>query len=146
MNHLNQINSEFKKHASEAKGFVINIEDETVSNTNFRKVLYTGKYSQLVLMSIKSGEEIGEEIHKDVDQFFRIDAGEGHVIINDITYRVSDGFAFIVPAGAKHNVINIGTSDLKLYSIYSPPHHQDQTIHKTKADITEERFDGKTTE
>lgn len=144
MKHFAQIQEEFKKHAK-VKGFIINIEDETVKNNNFRKVLYTGKHSQLVLMSIKPNDDIGEEIHN-VDQFFRIDAGKGKVIINDISNDVSDGFAFIVPAGAKHNVINNGTEDLKLYSIYSPAHHKDKTIHKTKEEVTEEHFDGKTTE
>jgi len=129
------------------KGFVTNIEEDTVKNKNFRKVLYTGKNSQLVLMSIKPKEDIGVEVH-DVDQFFRIDAGTGKVVINGVEHKLSNGFAIVVPAGAKHNIINDGTEDLKLYSIYSPPHHQDKTIHKTKEIALKdtEHFDGKTTE
>lgn len=145
MKHLAQIRQEFKKFAT-VRGFVTNIEDDTVKNNYFRKVLYTGKHSQLVLMSIKPGDEIGEETHDNIDQFFRIDKGQGKVIINDISHDISDGFAFIIPAGAKHNVVNDGTEDLKLYSIYSPPNHLDKTTHKTKADVKEEHFDGKTTE
>ena len=131
---------------SEAKGFVTNIEKDTKSNTNFRKVLYTGKNSQLVLMALKAEEDIGEEVH-DVDQFFRIDAGSGTLVINDQATAIKDGSAFIVPAGAKHNVI-ADSDGLKLYSVYSPPHHQDGTIHKTKeeAEKDDEHFDGKTTE
>jgi len=134
--------------ASELKGFITNIEKDTVANENFRKVLYTGKNSQLVLMSLKPGEEIGEEIHKDTDQFFRVDSGIGVVVINGMETLVKDGFAVVVPQGAKHNVINTGKKDLKLYSIYSPPHHQKDTIHKTKeeAESDKEHFDGKTTE
>lgn len=129
------------------KGYVINIENDTVKNSDFRKVLYTGKNTQLVLMSIKPKEDIGVEVH-DVDQFFRIDAGSGKVVINDIEHKVSNGFAIVVPAGARHNVINDGVEDLKLYSLYSPPHHKDKTVHKTKKDALadKEHFDGKTTE
>lgn len=130
-----------------AKGIVVNIEKDTVANPNFRKVLYTGKNSQLVLMSIKPGQDIGEEIHK-VDQFFRLDGGSGKVVINGKSTNIKDGSAFVIPAGAKHNVINTGNKDIKLYSIYSPPHHQDKTIHKTKeqAEKSNEHFTGKTTE
>jgi len=137
-----------KKPKSKKKGFVVNIENETVKNNFFRKVLYTGKHSQLVLMSIKPKEDIGVEVHETVDQFFRIDAGSGEVIINGITHKIKDGFAFIVPAGAEHNIINTGKEDLKLYSVYSPPNHKDKTIHKTKKDAeeNEEHFDGKSTE
>ena len=129
------------------KGFVTNIEKDTVDNSNFRKVLYTGKNSQLVLMSLKPKEDIGDEIH-DVDQFFRIDAGSGKVVINGTEHKISNGSAIVIPAGAKHNVINDGTEDLKIYSIYSPPHHADKTIHKTKQDALndKEHFTGKTTE
>jgi mannose-6-phosphate isomerase-like protein (cupin superfamily) len=129
------------------KGFVTDIEKDTVKNENFRKVLYTGKNSQLVLMSIKPKEDIGIEVH-DVDQFFRIDAGSGKVVINDVEHKVSNGFAIVIPAGAKHNIINDGTEDLKLYSIYSPPHHKDKVVHKTKEIALKdtEKFDGKTTE
>lgn len=131
--------------SKQKKGFVTNIEDDTKNNKFFRKVLYTGKYCQLVLMSLKPNEDIGEEVHETVDQFFRIDAGNGKVIINGEEHELSNGFAFIVPAGAEHNII-AGDEGMKLYSIYSPPNHADGTIHKTKADATEEHFDGKTTE
>ena len=92
------------------KGYVINIEEATKKNKNFRKVLYTAKYSQLVLMNLKPGEEIGEEVHTDVDQFFRVDSGEGKCVIDENEYEIRDGFAVVVPAGAKHNVINTGKS------------------------------------
>jgi mannose-6-phosphate isomerase-like protein (cupin superfamily) len=128
------------------KGFIQNIEEETLSNKDYRRVIYTGKHSQLVLMVLKQGEEIGEEVHEDNDQFFRFESGEGKVIIDDVFHDVSDGFAVVVPAGAKHNVINSGAEDLKLYTIYSPAHHKDGTIHHTKADETEEHFDGVTSE
>ena len=130
-------------------GFIADIEKETVNNTDFRRVLYTGKYSQLVLMSLKAGEEIGEETHDDVDQFFRFEEGKGKVVIDGVEHTVGDGSAVIVPAGAKHNVINTSReSALKLYTIYSPPEHQDQTIRHTKQEALEkeEHFDGKTTE
>jgi mannose-6-phosphate isomerase-like protein (cupin superfamily) len=131
---------------SKLLGFITNIENDTLKNENFREVIYTGKNSQLVLMSIKPKEDIGEEIHE-VDQFFRIEGGSGKVIINNIEHKFSDGFAIIVPAGAKHNVI-ADDKVLKLYSIYSPPHHKDKTIHKQKSDALndKEHFDGKTTE
>ncbi len=130
------------------KGYTGNIEEITKGNENFRKVLYTGKHSQLVAMSLKPGEEIGAEVHTDVDQFFRIDAGEGKCVIDGNEYAIKDGFAVIVPAGANHNVINTGASDLKLYTIYSPPEHRDGVVRATKADAMaqEEHFDGKTTE
>lgn len=131
------------------KGFVGKIEDLTLKNKNFRHVLYTGKYNQLVLMSLKSGEEIGEETHDDVDQFFRFEAGKGKVVIDGKENVVKDGDAVIVPAGAKHNIINTSKdSELKLYTIYSPPEHQDKTVRKTKKEAMEkeEHFDGKTTE
>jgi mannose-6-phosphate isomerase-like protein (cupin superfamily) len=134
---------------SPVKGFKSNIEKETLSNTNFRRVLYTGRYSQLVLMSLKPGEEIGEEVHKTVDQFFRFEKGEGIVAIDGVKQKVGDGDAVIVPAGARHNVRNASkTAELKLYTIYSPPEHQDGTVRKTKAEALakEEHFDGKTTE
>ena len=131
------------------KGFVGKIETETVKNTDFRRVLYTGQYSQLVLMALKVGEEIGEETHGDVDQFFRFEQGQGKVVIDGKEHVVKDGDAAIVPAGAKHNVINTSKdSELKLYTIYSPPEHQDKTIRHTKKEAIgkEEHFDGKTTE
>ena len=131
------------------KGFKSNIEKDTLANKNFRQVLYTGKYSQLVLMSLKPGEEIGEEVHRTVDQFFRFEKGVGAVAIDGVKQKVADGDAVIVPAGAKHNVTNTSkTEELKLYTIYSPPEHQDGTIRKTKAEALAkpEEFDGKTTE
>ena len=134
---------------SSMKGFKSNIEKDTLGNNDFRHVLYTGKYSQLVLMSLKPGEEIGEEVHKTVDQFFRFEKGNGTVSIDGVKHKVADGDAVIVPAGAKHNVINTSkTTELKLYTIYSPPEHIDGTVRKTKADALAkpEEFDGKTTE
>jgi len=131
------------------KGFVDNIETLTEGNENFRKVLYTGKHSQLVLMALKPNEEIGMETHPDNDQFFRFEKGTGKVIIDGNESEVSDGFAVIVPAGAEHNVINMSDSDeLKLYTIYSPAHHQDGVIRATKAEAEADspEFDGKTTE
>jgi len=129
------------------KGFKTNIETDTIANNNFRKVLYTGKHSQLVLMTLQPGEEIGLEVHEDTDQFFRFEAGTGRVVIDETTYDVADGDAVIVPAGAPHNVINVSdTETLNLYTIYSPAHHKDQTVHATKADEVEEEFDGVTTE
>lgn len=131
------------------KGFNANIEEETLENENFRKVLYTGKHSQLVLMSLEPKEEIGMEIHKDNDQFFRFEEGEGKVLIDGNEYKVTDGSAVIIPAGAEHNVINVSDSErLKMYTIYSPAHHADGTIHKTKEEAlaNEEEFHGDTTE
>ncbi len=131
------------------KGFKSNIEKETLGNISFRKVLYTAKYSQLVLMSLKPKEEIGMETHEKNDQFFRFESGQGKCIIDSNPYEVTDGDAVIVPAGAKHNVINISdTKALKLYTIYSPPNHEDGIIRQTKeeAETIDEKFDGKTTE
>jgi mannose-6-phosphate isomerase-like protein (cupin superfamily) len=116
------------------QGYHSNIEEETLNNSNFRKVLYTAPHCQLVLMSLLPGEEIGMEVHPDNDQFFRFEKGQGKVIINGEETIVNDGWTAIVPAGAQHNVINTGTEDLKLYTIYSPAHHPDGTIHKTKAE------------
>lgn len=131
------------------KGFNANIEKDTLENKNFRKVLYTGKHSQLVLMSLLPKEEIGMEIHEDNDQFFRFETGQGKVIINGNEYEVSNGSAIVVPTGAEHNVINISDSEeLKLYTIYSPAHHKDGVVRATKeeAEANGEKFDGKTTE
>ncbi len=131
------------------KGFNANIEKETLENTNFRKVLYTGKHSQLVLMSLRPKEEIGMEVHSDNDQFFRFEKGEGQCIIDGHSYELSDGSVIVVPAGAEHNIINISDmDDLKLYTIYSPAHHQDGVIRTTKeaAEKDSPEFDGKTTE
>lgn len=131
------------------KGFHSHIEKDTVENNNFRKVLYTGAHCQLVLMSLKPGEDIGMEIHQDNDQFFRFEKGEGKCIINGNEYEVKDGSAIIVPAGAEHNVINTSEAeDLKLYTIYSPAHHKDGIVRATKEEAMENEaeFDGVTTE
>lgn len=131
------------------KGYQANIEKDTLNNTDFRRVLYTGKHSQLVLMSLKPGEEIGEEVHGNIDQFFRFEEGEGVVVIDHVKHVVGDGVAVIVPAGALHNVINTSKREnLKLYTIYSPPEHQDKVVRQTKADALAEpeEFDGRTTE
>ncbi len=122
-------------------GYVGNIEQETLENENFRKVLFTAKNSQLVVMSLLPGEEIGEEVHE-VDQFFRIDAGEGKIIMDGQEADLKDGFAAIVPAGTKHNVINTSLTDpLKLYTLYMPPQHKDGTVHKTKAEAMADEED-----
>ncbi len=131
------------------KGFNANIEKETLENNNFRKVLYTGKHSQLVLMCLKPKEEIGMEVHGDSDQFFRFEKGQGKCIIDGNEYQVSDGSAIIVPKGAQHNVVNVSDSeDLKLYTIYSPAHHKDGIVRSTKEEAVanEAEFDGVTTE
>jgi mannose-6-phosphate isomerase-like protein (cupin superfamily) len=131
------------------QGFNANIEKETLENGNFRKVLYTGKHSQLVLMSLAPNTEIGMEVHPDNDQFFRFEQGEGKVIIDGNEYSVADGSAIVVPAGAEHNVINVSaTEDLKLYTIYSPAHHKDGIVRATKeeAEAKEADFDGVTSE
>jgi mannose-6-phosphate isomerase-like protein (cupin superfamily) len=131
------------------KGFNIDIEEATLENGNFRKVLYTSKHSQLVLMSLKPLEEIGMEVHEENDQFFRFEKGLGLCIIDGNEYEVGDGFAVVVPAGAQHNIINISeTEELKLYTIYSPAHHKDKIVRATKkeAEANEAEFDGVTTE
>ncbi len=132
-----------------AKGFCENIEKDTLENENFRKVLYTGKHSQLVLMSLAPNEDIGMEVHEDNDQFFRFEKGQGKVIIDGNEYEVSDGFAVVVPAGSQHNVINTsGSERLSLYTIYSPAHHKDGIVRATKEEAmaNEAEFDGTTTE
>ena len=131
------------------KGYVIHLERETKKNADFRHALYMGKHSQLVLMSLKPPEEIGEETHEDHDQFFRFEGGEEKVIIDGVEHRVRDGNRVIVPAGAKHNVVNTSKrANLKLYTIYSPPEHQDGVVRHTKKEAvaSEEHFDGRTTE
>jgi len=131
------------------KGYITNIEKATKENENFRQVLYTAKHSQLVLMTLKPGEEIGEEVHEEIDQFFRFEEGKGKVVIDGAEHEVEDGFAAIAPSGARHNVINTSSDRvLKLYTIYSPPEHQDSVVRATKeeAEASEEHFDGKTTE
>lgn len=128
------------------KGFVQNIEKLTVENDNYRKVLYTGKHMQLVLMTLQAGEEIGREVHEGHDQFFRIEEGQGRISIDDNEYDVKDDDAMIVPAGAWHNVVNTGSTPLRLYTLYGPPEHREGVLHPTKADEKEEHFDGTTTE
>jgi mannose-6-phosphate isomerase-like protein (cupin superfamily) len=131
------------------KGYVTDIEKATKENENFRQVLYTAKHSQLVLMTLKPGEEIGEEVHEEIDQFFRFEEGEGKVVIDGAEHEVEDGSAVVVPAGARHNVVNTSSDEpLKLYTIYSPPEHQDGVVRASKeeAEANEEHFDGKTTE
>lgn len=135
--------------AKSMKGFVTGIEKRTKKNSDFRHVLYTGKRSQLVLMSLKPGEEIGMEVHKTRDQFFRFEKGTGKAVIDGVEHRIRDGSAVIVPAGARHNIINTSkSSDLKMYTIYSPPEHRDGTVRHTKAEAEakEEHFDGTTSE
>ena len=130
------------------KGFIDDIEDRTIANRDFRRVLYTGPHLQLVLMSLPPGEEIGEEIHDDTDQFFRIETGEGEVTIDGRTTRIESETAIVVPAGARHNIRNTGKKPLKLYSLYGPPEHEDGTVHSTKADALRatEHFSWQTTE
>jgi mannose-6-phosphate isomerase-like protein (cupin superfamily) len=130
------------------KGFVDDIEKLTNENSDFRRVLYTSKEMQLVLMSLKPGDEIGEEVHEDRTQFFRIEEGSGEIWIDGARHPVSADMAVIVPAGARHNVVNTGKAPLQLYTLYSPPEHVDKTLHMTKADAdsAHEHFDGKTTE
>jgi len=131
------------------KGFSNNIEKATLENNNFRKVLYTSKHSQLVLMALQPNEDIGLEVHPDNDQFFRFESGHGKVVIDKNEYDVGDGMAIVVPAGAEHNVINSSDSEmLKMYTVYSPAHHKDGIVRNTKAEAeaNEEDFDGSTTE
>lgn len=129
------------------KGFVQDIEGLAVENSNFRRVLYTAKHCQLVVMALKPNEEIGAEIHK-LDQFFRVEAGTGEAVLDGVRTAIRAGFAVVVPAGANHNIINTGSVPLKLYTLYSPPNHRDGVVHATRADAEadDEHFDGKTTE
>jgi mannose-6-phosphate isomerase-like protein (cupin superfamily) len=123
-------------------GYLQNIEEITLKNEYFRQVLYTGQHAQLVVMSLKAGEEIGMEIHEIVDQFLRVERGEGKVLMNGEEHLIKDGDAFVVPAGTQHNVINTSSDkSLKLYTIYSPPHHKDDTIHKTKQEADMDKED-----
>jgi mannose-6-phosphate isomerase-like protein (cupin superfamily) len=130
------------KRAS-SNGFTTDIEKATIENTDYRRVLFTTHNSQLVLMSLRPGEEIGSEIH-DLDQFFRFESGTGKIVLNGESHPIKDGSSVTVPEGVEHNVINTGDEDLKLYAIYSPPNHKRGTVHKTKADEKEEHFDGET--
>ncbi len=132
------------------KGYIDDIEKATVENDDFRRVLYTGRNLQLVLMTLKPGEEIGSEVHEDIDQFFRIEEGEGEVHIDGNVSRIADDFAVIVPAGARHNVVNTGDAPLRLYTLYGPPEHKEGVVHKDKAQATRDHendhWDGGTTE
>ena len=132
------------------KGYHDNIETLTSANSDFRRVLYTGKHLQLVLMTLPPGCDIGEEVHEDRDQFFRIEEGQGEIHIDGKANRVEDDFAVIVPAGARHNVINTGSAPLRLYTLYGPPEHRDRVVHKDKAqaerDHDNDHWDGETTE
>lgn len=132
------------------KGYVTDIEERTLENTDFRRVLYTGAHLQLVLMSLQPGEEIGREVHPDVDQFFRVEQGRATLLIDGAEHVLEDDDIAIVPAGAEHNVINAGDGPLKLYTLYAPPEHRDGTVHATAA-VAEERheadhYDGRPTE
>jgi mannose-6-phosphate isomerase-like protein (cupin superfamily) len=130
------------------RGFVGDIEDQAEGNSDFRRVVYTGKNLQLVLMSLNPGEDIGEEVHNDGDQFFRIEKGKGEVLIDGKRSKIKSDDAVLVPAGARHNIINTGEKPLRLYTLYGPPEHRDRTVHSTKVDAhrMKEHFDGKTTE
>jgi len=143
---VKELNNLFESKES-VKGFVDNIESLTVKNDYFRQVLYTAEHCQLVVMSLNPNEEIGEETHDSNDQFFRVEEGVGKVIINDNETELKAGFAIVIPSGSKHNVI-AGDEGLKLYTLYSPPHHRDGVVHKTKeeAQTDKEEFDGKITE
>ncbi len=126
------------------RGYIINIEKESRDNENFRKVLYTANYSQLVVMSVAPAGEIGEEVHG-LDQFIRIEEGRGKAILNGEATDIEDGSAVVIPAGTRHNIVNSqADKPLKLYTLYSPPNHKDATIHATIADAVEEHFDGQT--
>ena len=129
------------------KGFVQDIEALATKNAEFRRVLYTAKNCQLVIMALKPQEEIGAEVHK-LDQFFRVEAGTGEAVLDGVRTPIQAGFAVLVPAGANHNIINTGSVPLKLYTLYAPPNHRDGVIHHTREDAQadEEHFDGKTTE
>lgn len=131
------------------QGYVGNIELDTLENDDFRRVLYTAKNQQLVLMTLKPLEDIGEEVHDDVDQFFRCEKGEGKAVLDGVEHTIRDGFVAVIPAGTKHNILNTSaTEPLRLYTLYSPSQHEDKTVHHTKAEAeaAEEHFSGKTTE
>ena len=129
-------------------GFVGNIEELSENNADFRRVLYTGKRLQLVVMTLQPGEEIGEEVHDDGDQFFRVEDGAGDVEIDGKRTRIKSGDAVLIPGGARHNIINTGKKSLHVYTLYAPPEHLDKTVHASKADAekSSQHFDGKTTE
>ena len=136
-----------KESSKTMNGYVQDIEALAVGNDAFRRVLYTAKHCQLVLMALKPGEEIGAEVHK-LDQFFRVEQGIGEAVLDGVPTKIRAGFAIVVPAGAKHNIINTGINPMKLYTIYSPPNHRDGVIHQTRrdAEADSEHYDGKTTE
>jgi len=130
------------------RGYIINLEEKTQENNTFRTVLYTTRHSQLVVMSLLPGQDIGSEIHKDVDQFIRVERGQGKAILNNEEHDLRDGYAVMIPAGTEHNIINTQSSEsMKLYTVYSPPEHTDKTVHETKEEALthEEHFDGSTT-
>ncbi len=129
------------------RGYIVEIEQAARDNSNFRKVLYTAKNSQLVVMSLNPGEDIGMEVHQ-LDQFIRVETGNGKAILDSVEHDITDGFAVVVPAGTEHNIINSSEGMMKLYTVYSPPNHRDGVIHASKADAEAdtEKFDGKTTE
>jgi mannose-6-phosphate isomerase-like protein (cupin superfamily) len=129
------------------RGFVRDIEALAVKNAKFRQVLYTARHCQLVLMALKPGEEIGAEVHE-LDQFFRVEEGSGEAVLDGVRTALRAGFAVVVPAGTRHNLINTGTAPLKLYTLYAPPNHRDGVVHQTRqdAEADHEHFDGKTTE
>jgi mannose-6-phosphate isomerase-like protein (cupin superfamily) len=129
------------------KGYVQDIESLAVTNEAFRRVVYTAKHCQLVLMALKPGEEIGAEVHT-LDQFFRVEEGTGEAVLDGVRHAIRAGFAVVVPAGANHNIVNTGSAPLKLYTLYAPPNHRDGVVHATRsaAEADDEHFDGKTTE
>ena len=127
------------------KGYLTNLEYATKDNTDYRRVLYTAAHSQLVLMALKPGEEIGEEVH-DLDQFIRFEMGTGTAILDGVEHAVQADDALVIPEGTRHNIVNTGTDDLKLYTVYAPPEHKDGVVQPTKADERAEHFDGVTTE
>jgi mannose-6-phosphate isomerase-like protein (cupin superfamily) len=128
-------------------GFVQNIEAIATQSSEFRRVLYTAQHCQLVIMALKPGEEIGAEVHK-LDQFFRVEEGTGQAVLEGVTTPIEAGFAILVPAGTRHNIVNMGSTAMKLYTLYSPPNHRDGVVHHTRGDALAdtEKFDGKTTE
>jgi mannose-6-phosphate isomerase-like protein (cupin superfamily) len=129
------------------KGFIKDVEALAVKNEEFRRVVYTAQHCQLVLMALRPQEEIGAEVHK-LDQFFRVEEGAGAAVLDGVRTEIRAGFAVVVPAGTRHNIINTGTVPMKLYTIYAPPNHRDGVVHRTRAeaDADKEHFDGKTTE
>jgi mannose-6-phosphate isomerase-like protein (cupin superfamily) len=130
------------------KGYIADIEYATKENSNFRKVLYTANLSQLVVMSLKPGEDIGMEVHEDTDQFIRIEEGKGKAVLDGVETQIEDDFAVVIPAGTEHNIVNESDEEMKLYTIYSPAHHRHDVVHATKeeAEADDEHFDGTTTE